>query len=234
MSQAASRWEAELRENRGEETKYVAETREAREVAVPREPALSDPAPLGLAAFALTTFVFSLLNAGIIPPGEGPENQIVNLYLPLALFYGGLAQLIAGLFEFRTGNTFAFTGFVSYGAFWISLAVLNIFARQFNIAPERLAEAQGWFFLAWAIFTAIMLIAAFGLNAGLITTFVLLLVTFVLLTLGDLQGGPEGAGAIWVRLGGYVGIATAIAAWYVAAADVINDTLGRTVLPVGE
>jgi succinate-acetate transporter protein len=211
----------------------MAETREAREVAVPREPALSDPAPLGLAAFALTTFVFSLLNAGIIPPGEGPENQIVNLYLPLALFYGGLAQLIAGLFEFRTGNTFALTGFVSYGAFWISLAVLNIFARQFNIAPERLAEAQGWFFLGWAIFTAIMLVAAFGLNAGLITTFVLLLITFVLLTIGDLQGGPEGPGAIWVRLGGYVGILTAIAAWYVAAADVINDTLGRTVLPVG-
>jgi uncharacterized protein len=212
----------------------MAETREAREVAVPREPALSDPAPLGLAAFALTTFVFSLLNAGIIPPGEGPENQIVNLYLPLALFYGGLAQLIAGLFEFRTGNTFALTGFVSYGAFWISLAVLNIFARQFNIAPERLAEAQGWFFLAWAIFTAIMLIAAFGLNVGLIVTFVLLLATLLLLTIGDLQGGPEGPGATWVRLGGYVGILTAIAAWYVAAADVINDTLGRTVLPVGE
>lgn len=212
----------------------MAETREAREVAVPREPALSDPAPLGLAAFALTTFVFSLLNAGIIPPGEGPENQIVNLYLPLALFYGGLAQLIAGLFEFRTGNTFALTGFVSYGAFWISLAVLNIFARQLNIAPERLAEAQGWFFLGWTIFTAIMLVAAFGLNAGLITTFVLLLITFVLLTIGDLLGGPEAsAGAIWVRLGCYVGILTAIAAGYVAAADVINDTLGRTVLPVG-
>ena len=211
----------------------MAETREAREVPVPREPALSDPAPLGLAAFALTTFVFSLLNPRIIPPGEGPENQIVNLYLPLALFYGGLAQLIAGLFEFRTGNTFALTGFVSYGAFWISLAVLNIFARQFQIAPERLAEAQGWFFLGWAIFTAIMLVAAFGLNAGLITTFVLLLITFVLLTIGDLLGGPEGPGAIWVQLGGYVGILTAIAAWYVAAADVINDTLGRTVLPVG-
>ena len=212
----------------------MAEAREAREVAVPREPALSDPAPLGLAAFALTTFIFSLLNAGIISPGEGPDNAIVNLYLPLALFYGGIAQLIAGLFEFRTGNTFALTGFVSYGAFWIALAVLNIFARQFNIAPERLAEAQGWFFLGWAIFTAIMLVAAFGLNAGLITTFVLLLATFVLLTIGDLLGGPEAsAGAIWVRLGGYVGILTAIAAWYVAAADVINDTFGRTVLPVG-
>ncbi len=198
------------------------------------QPPAADPAPLGLAAFALTTFIFSLVNAGIIPPGEPPEQSIVNLYLPLALFYGGLAQLIAGLFEFRTGNTFALTGFVSYGAFWISLAVLNLMARQGVIAETRLAEAQGWFFLGWAIFTAIMLIATFGLNAGLIVTFVLLLATFVLLTVGDLLGGPEGPGAVWVRLAGYVGILTAIAAWYVAAADVINDTLGRTVLPVGD
>jgi uncharacterized protein len=211
----------------------VAETREAREVAVPTEPTLSDPAPLGLSAFALTTFVFSLVNAGLIPQEAGPENQIINLFLPLALFYGGLAQLIAGLFEFRTGNTFALTGFVSYGAFWIALGVLNIFARQGYIAQERLAEAQGWFFLGWVIFTAIMFIASFGTNVGLIVTFALLLATFVLLTVGDLQGGPEGPGRTWVVLGGYVGIVTAIAAWYVAAADVINDTLGRTVLPVG-
>lgn len=199
----------------------------------PAEPQVADPAPLGLAAFALTTFIFSLVNAGIIVQGENPSQQIINLYLPLALFYGGLAQLIAGLFEFRNQNTFGLTGFVSYGAFWIGLATMNIFARQFEIAPSQLATAQGWFFLGWAIFTAIMLIASFGLNAGLITTFVLLFATFVLLTIGDLSGGPEEAPGI-IHLAGYVGIATAIAAWYVAAADVINDTLGRTVLPVGE
>jgi len=199
----------------------------------PAEPQVADPAPLGLAAFALTTFIFSLVNAGIIVQGENPSQQIINLYLPLALVYGGLAQLIAGLFEFRNQNTFGLTGFVSYGAFWIGLAVMNIFARQFDIAPSQLATAQGWFFLGWAIFTAIMLVAAFGLNAGLIVTFVLLLATFVLLAAGDLSGGPEEAPGI-IHLAGYVGIATAIAAWYVAAADVINDTLGRTVLPVGE
>ena len=198
----------------------------------PAEPQVADPAPLGLAAFALTTFIFSLVNAGIIVQGENPSQQIINLYLPLALFYGGLAQLIAGLFEFRNQNTFGLTGFVSYGAFWIGLATMNIFARQFEIAPSQLATAQGWFFLGWAIFTAIMLIASFGLNAGLITTFVLLLVTFILLAAGDLLGGPEKAPGI-IHLAGYVGIATAIAAWYVAAADVINDTFGRTVLPVG-
>ena len=200
----------------------------------PAEPQVADPAPLGLAAFALTTFIFSLVNAGIIVQGENPSQQIINLYLPLALFYGGLAQLIAGLFEFRNQNTFGLTGFVSYGAFWIGLATMNIFARQFEIAPSQLATAQGWFFLGWAIFTFIMLIASFGLNAGLITTFVLLFATFVLLSIGDLLGGPEGAGGPFVHIGGYVGIVTAIAAWYVAAADVINDTLGRTVLPVGE
>ena len=199
----------------------------------PAEPQVADPAPLGLAAFALTTFIFSLVNAGIIVQGENPSQQIINLYLPLALVYGGLAQLIAGLFEFRNQNTFGLTGFVSYGAFWIGLATMNIFARQFEIAPSQLATAQGWFFLGWAIFTAIMLIASFGLNAGLITTFVLLFATFVLLTIGDLSGGPEEAPGI-IHLAGYVGIVTAIAAWYVAAADVINDTLGRTVLPVGE
>jgi succinate-acetate transporter protein len=173
------------------------------------------------------------VNAGIIVQGENPSQQIINLYLPLALVYGGLAQLIAGLFEFRNQNTFGLTGFVSYGAFWIGLATMNIFARQFEIAPSQLATAQGWFFLGWAIFTAIMLIASFGLNAGLIVTFVLLLTTFILLAIGDLQGGPEKAPGI-IHLAGYVGLATAIAAWYVAAADVINDTLGRTVLPVGE
>jgi len=199
----------------------------------PAEPGNADPAPLGLSAFALTTFIFSLANAGFIAQGSDPSQQIINLYLPLAIFYGGLAQLIAGLFEFRNKNTFGLTAFVSYGAFWISLGVLNIFARQFEISVTRLAEAQGWFFLGWAIFTAFMFIGTFRINAGLIVVFALLLATFVLLTIGDLQGGTEGPGALWVNLGGYVGILTAIAAWYVAAAEVINDTYGRTVLPVG-
>ncbi len=195
----------------------------------------ADPAPLGLSGFALTTFVFSLVNAGIIQQGPDPSQQIINLFLPLALFYGGLAQLIAGMFEFRTGNTFALTAFVSYGAFWISLAVLNLMARQGVIAETRLAEAQGWIFLAWAIFTAFMLIGTFGLNVGLLVTFVLLLITFILLTIADLSGGPE-AGAtpkLFAQVGGYAGILTALAAWYVAAADVINDTLGREILPLG-
>jgi succinate-acetate transporter protein len=197
------------------------------------QPPAADPAPLGLSAFALTTFVFSLVNAGIIQQGPDPSQQIVNLFLPLALIYGGLAQLIAGILEFRTGNTFGVAGFGSFGSFWIALAVMNLMARQGIIAETRLAEAQGWFFLAWTIFTLILLIATFGLNVGLIVTFALLFLTLLLLTIGDLQGGVEGPGRAWVNIGGYVGILTALAAWYVAAADVINDTMGRTVLPVG-
>ncbi len=197
------------------------------------QPPAADPAPLGLSAFALTTFVFSLVNAGIIQQGPDPGQQIVNLFLPLALIYGGLAQLVAGILEFRTGNTFALAAFGSYGAFWISLAIMNLMARQGIIAETRLAEAQGWFFLGWAIFTAIMLIGTFGLNVGLVAVFVLLLSTFILLTIGDLMGGHEGPGRIWVIIGGFVGIVTALAAWYVAAADVINDTMGRQVLPLG-
>jgi succinate-acetate transporter protein len=199
----------------------------------PADPEVADPAPLGLAAFALTTFIFSLVNAGIIAQGSNPSQQIINLYLPLALIYGGFAQLIAGVLEFRNKNTFGLTAFVSYGAFWIGLATMNIFARQFDIAPSQLVEAQGWFFLGWAIFTAIMFIGTFALNLGLITTFALLLTTLVLLTIGGLLGGPEGSGGLFINLGGYFGLAAAFGAWYVAAADVINDTFGRPILPVG-
>ena len=199
------------------------------------QPPAADPAPLGLSAFAATTLVFSLVNAGVIQQGADPGQQITNLFLPMALFYGGLAQLIAGILEFRTGNTFAVTGFGSFGAFWIALATMNLMARQGIIAETRLAEAQGWFFLAFAIFTFIMLLATFGLNVGLLVTFALLFATLVLLTIGDLNGGPEAGGTalLFVRLGGYVGLVTALAAWYVAAADVINDTMGRQVLPLG-
>ena len=199
------------------------------------QPPAADPAPLGLSAFAATTLVFSLVNAGVIQQGADPGQQITNLFLPMALFYGGLAQLIAGILEFRTGNTFAVTGFGSFGAFWIALATMNLMARQGIIAETRLAEAQGWFFLAFAIFTFIMLLATFGLNVGLLVTFALLFATLVLLTIGDLNGGPEAGGTalLFVRLGGYVGLVTALAAFYVAAADVINDTMGRQVLPLG-
>lgn len=186
------------------------------------ESGVADPAPLGLAAFALTTFAFSVVNAGLL--GE----EAVNHFIPLALIYGGLAQFVAGMWEFRNQNTFAATGFTSYGAFWIALGILEIFGRQLGIAEEQLPVALAWTFLAWAIFTLYMWLGSWGVNAALGVTFTLLLATFILLSAAEFTE----ATAI-LRIAGYVGIVTAIAAWYVSAADVLNDTYGRTVLPVG-
>jgi succinate-acetate transporter protein len=186
------------------------------------EPGVADPAPLGLSAFALTTFAFSVALAGFV------GDPVVNLFLPLALIYGGLAQLLAGMWEFKNQNTFAATAFSSYGAFWISFGILEIFARQLGIAEEFAPIALAWFFLGWTIFTAFMWIGSWGVNAALGIVFTLLLATFILLVLTEFthSGGLR-------NLAGYVGIVTALAAWYVAAADVINDIYGRTILPVG-
>ena len=186
------------------------------------ESGVADPAPLGLAAFALTTFLLSLFNAGLLSEAGEP------VVFSLALFYGGLAQFVAGMWEFRNQNTFGATGFTSYGAFWLAFWGLN----QFYI--DRIPEGQrpvvvGWFLIAWGIFTAYMWIASFGTSRSVMVVFLLLTATFLILGIGDLLGS-----GLVRHIGGYVGIATAIAAWYASAADVINDTFGRTVLPVGE
>lgn len=185
------------------------------------DPSIADPAPLGLAAFALTTFVLSCLNAGLL------SEDLLKVFIPLAFFYGGLAQVLAGMWEFRNKNTFGATAFTSYGMFWIGLAFLVFFEKQLGITEQTVGTALGITLLAWTIFTLIMWIGSFGTNPALIVVFTLLLATFALLTIGEFFGGP------FVTLGGYVGIATAFAAWYTAGAGVINSTLGRTVLPTG-
>ncbi len=186
------------------------------------EPGVADPAPLGLSAFALTTFAFSVALAGFV------GDQVVNLFLPLALIYGGLAQILAGMWEFKNRNTFAATAFSSYGAFWISFGVLELFARQLGIAEEFAPVALAWFFLGWTIFTVYMWIGSWGVNMALGIVFTLLLATFILLMLTEFTHSTG-----LRNIAGYVGIVTAIAAWYVAAAGVINDTYGRMILPVG-
>jgi succinate-acetate transporter protein len=180
-----------------------------------------DPGPLGLAAFALTTFLLSLFNAGIAP--ENLEKTV----LPLALFYGGLAQLIAGLFEFRKANTFGATAFVSYGAFWLSFAAFVQFVEP--AIPEASAKtATGLFLLGWAIFTLYMFIASLKTSGALIAVFLFLFLTFLALVLGTLLGVSALA-----TVGGILGIVTAIAAWYASFAVVTNETYGRQVLPTG-
>lgn len=184
-------------------------------------PTIADPGPLGLAAFALSTFVLSLYNAGIL---EGGKPVVVGL----ALFYGGLAQLLAGMWEFRTGNTFGALAFTSYGAFWLAWAAWFVWGSSQVDGVHETNQAIGVFLLAWGLFTAYMSVAAVRTTTVILTVFVLLTATFFLLGIGDFAENETIA-----KAGGFVGLATALAAWYGSCAGVVNSTFRRTVLPVG-
>jgi succinate-acetate transporter protein len=181
---------------------------------------IADPGPLGLAAFALTTFVLSMFNAGLM--GSGGEPVVFGL----ALAYGGLAQFAAGMWEFRTGNTFGAAAFTSYGAFWLSFwAFVEFFEK--DVPKADVGHAVGLYLIAWGIFTAYMFVASLRTSAAIATVFALLTITFVVLGIGN-----AGAHESIVHLGGWIGLATALAAWYASFAAVTNSTFGRTVLPV--
>ncbi len=182
--------------------------------------AIADPAPLGLAGFALTTFVLSLFNAGILDRKGEP------VVLGLALAYGGLAQLLAGMWEFRKGNTFGATAFSSYGAFWLSFWAFVAFYAKL-VPADYLGKAVGLYLIAWGIFTAYMWIASFRTTGAVMVVFLLLTITFFLLGIGN-ASGTSGI----TKLGGWVGILTAIAAWYASFASVANFTFGREMVPV--
>lgn len=183
------------------------------ERAAPAAPAIANPAPLGLCGFALTTFVLSAANAGLFTGSA--------IVLGLAFFYGGLAQLCAGMWEFKTGNTFGATAFTSYGAFWISLAfTLTPFFGGKSIAEllgTNLGSALGIYLLGWTIFTGMMMLGTFRSNGALIAVFVALFLTFLFLTIGAL-GGASGM----TTFGGWLGIITAILAWYTALAAILE------------
>jgi succinate-acetate transporter protein len=181
---------------------------------------IADPGPLGLAAFALTTFVLSMFNADLV--GKGGEPVVFGL----AFAYGGLAQLLAGMWEFRTGNTFGAVAFTSFGAFWLSYwAFVQFYAKTIPAADA--GHAVGLFLIAWGIFTAYMFVASLRTTAAIATVFFLLAVTFFLLGIGN-----AGAHTTIVKWGGYFGLATAAAAWYASFAAVTNATFARTVMPV--
>jgi uncharacterized protein len=167
----------------------------------------------------MTTFVLSMFNSNLVDAKGTP------VVLGLALAYGGIAQLLAGMWEFRTGNTFGAVAFTSFGAFWISFWALNVFyAKQIG---GNAGHAVGVYLWAWAIFTAYMTIAAMRTSGAVLLVFTLLTITFVLLAIGNT--GPHPTVLHW---GGYLGLATAAAAWYASFAAVTNSTFGRTVLPV--
>jgi succinate-acetate transporter protein len=183
---------------------------------------IADPGPLGLAGFAMTTFVLSCFNAGFF----GSKSPLEAVVLPLALFYGGIAQFLAGMWEFRKANTFGAVAFTSYGAFWLSFAAYVKF-----VAPglgANAGPATGLYLLGWTIFTGYMMVASLRVSGAVAAVFVALFLTFLLLTIGTFTGSA-GIGVI----GGYLGLVTAVLAWYASFAGVINATWKRTVLPVG-
>jgi uncharacterized protein len=181
---------------------------------------IADPGPLGLAAFALTTFVLSMFNAGLVSDKGEP------VVFGLALAYGGLAQILAGMWEFRTGNTFGAVAFTSYGAFWLSFwAYVQFYAAK--IPTPDAGHAVGLYLIAWGIFTGYMFIASLRTTAAIALVFILLTITFIVLGIGDAGGNTS-----ITKLGGWLGLATAAAAWYASFAGVTNATFGRVVLPV--
>lgn len=182
-------------------------------------PALADPAPLGLAGFGITTLVLSVFNAKILNVGGEP------VVFGLALAYGGLAQLLAGMWEFRNNNTFGAVAFTSYGAFWLSFWWLTHFDA--STLQGDAGNAVGLYLIAWGIFTVYMWIASFGVSLAVNTILLLLWITYFLLGIGEWA-----ASSGWSQAGGYFGLATAAAALYTSMALVTNSTMKRTVLPV--
>jgi succinate-acetate transporter protein len=185
----------------------------------------ADPGPLGLAGFAGTTFVLSMINANLV------SGKALPVVLGLAIAYGGLAQLLAGMWEFRTGNTFGAVAFTSYGAFWISFYVLVKVA-----APDLGGEAGsaiGLYLWMWGIFTTYMFFASLRTTGAVALVFLLLAITFIVLGIGNSAlAGTTNATNGTIKLGGWIGLATAVAAWYASFAAVLNSTFGRVVLPV--
>ena len=187
----------------------------------------ADPAPLGLAGFALTTFLLSGHNASWIPD---------LIWVGPAIFYGGMAQLLAGMWEFRNRNVFGATAFSTYGAFWMGLGIFVILAETTKFVSGfsggDLTNALAWYLFAFAIFNTYMLIGSMRVNGAVFLVFLLLEITEILLVIGFFNlshGGTEW----WLHAGGWLGIATAAMAFYTSAAGVMNGVAGKTVFPVG-
>lgn len=186
---------------------------------------VADPGPLGLAGFAATTFFLSAVNADLLPA------TVEAGVFGLAIFYGGIAQLLAGMWEFTKGNTFGALAFGSFGAFWLSFWWLVTHGAPAMVAAKATEDdinnAIGTYLLIWTIFTFYMLIASLRTSGAVALVFLLLAVTFLFLTIGEYAASTG-----WHKAGGWLGLATAVAAWYASFATVTNSTFKRSVLPV--
>ncbi|MEO6701494.1 MAG: acetate uptake transporter [Jatrophihabitantaceae bacterium] len=181
----------------------------------------ADPGPLGLAGFAMTTFVLSGVNAGWL------SGSVEGVVLGLALFYGGIAQLLAGMWEFVKGNTFGAVAFTSYGAFWMSFWYLASHTDLSKAGAKDVAHGVGFYLLAWAIFTLYMFVCSFRTTGAIMAVFGFLFLAFLFLFLGKYNTSTG-----LTKVGGYLGLITALLAWYASMAAVMNATARRVVLPV--
>ena len=184
---------------------------------------VANPAALGLVAFGLTTVLLSLINAGVLPAGGEP------VVIPLALAFGGLMQIFAGAFEFKLGNTFGMTAFLSYGAFWWWFAFLLLFAHNHLIDISAAGPTVGAALLLWGVLTLYLWISTFRQSKVVFLIFLTLWVTFGMLGLGAINGNTGLSHA-----GGWLGIVCGTLALYGSFAIVTNSVFGRTVLPIGE
>ncbi len=183
--------------------------------------ATANPAPLGLMGFGMTTVLLNFHNAGFYP--------MDTMILAMGIFYGGLAQMIAGIMEWKKGNTFAATAFTSYGMFWLALVGLIVLQKtSLGIAGPSPDAAMPAFFGMWGVFTAILFIGTLRLNRALQVVFGSLAVLFALLAIGDATGNE----AI-TRLAGWEGLFCGASAIYAGLAQVLNEVYGRTVWPIG-
>jgi uncharacterized protein len=199
---------------------------------------IADPAPLGLAAFALTTFLLSAKNADWMTHATG------NAWLAYAFAYGGLAQLLAGMWEFRNRNVFGATAFGTYGSFWIGLFLWVRFVVDPAVAAAKtplalaatvsaLNHDLAWILLAFAIFNTYMLILSAQVNIAVFGVFLTLEITEIILCIGNFTAGAALNPTTTIKIGGYVGLITALVAWYASAAGVSNGIAGKLRFPVG-
>lgn len=182
---------------------------------------LSNPAPLGLMGFGMTTVLLNIHNAGFFP--------VSSMILAMGIFYGGIAQVIAGILEFKKGNTFGTTAFTSYGFFWITLVGIWVFPELgWTMGAATEVGFMGWFLFLWGVFTFFMWIGTFGKNKVLQFIFFSLWVLFFLLAIRDWTGS-----AIIGTIAGFEGIICGLSAIYLAMAEVLNETRGKVILPIG-